>query len=63
MGEKKAKSKIKSRKLWVTIGTVLAGAAYPPLIPLLKIITPIYLGAQGAADAAEALAEGLGRTK
>lgn len=47
--------RLKSRKLWMTIGSVLLGMFYPPAIPLLKILTPMYVGAQGIADAAAGL--------
>lgn len=49
MGEK-----LKSRKLWLAILGSVVGIIYPPAAPLLKIIIPTYLGAQGVADAAAA---------
>ena len=47
--------KLKSRKLWITILGILAGVLYPPAIPLLTILAPTYVGAQGIVDAAEKL--------
>ena len=49
------KNRLKSRKLWAFIGTVITGALFPGLIPLLSIATPTYLGAQGAVDVAKAI--------
>jgi hypothetical protein len=46
--------KLKSRKLWITVLATLLGAFYPAALPLLKVLVPTYLGAQGLADAAAA---------
>lgn len=51
-------NKLKSRKLWVTILATLLGAVYPDILPLLKIVAPAYLVAEGGADFAGALAAG-----
>ena len=51
--------KLKSRKLWVTIGSILVGAFFPAVAPLLKIVVPTYVGAQGLADAAANLRQAL----
>lgn len=55
--------KLKSRKLWITVAAVLVGAFYPPLIPLLKIVAPVYVGAEGVADAAGALRRSIDKVK
>jgi len=47
--------KLKSRKLWLTIGSIALGAYAPALVPFLKILVPSYVAAQGIADAAGAL--------
>lgn len=47
--------KLKSRKLWITVLATLLSVFYPAAIPILKVIVPTYLGAQGLADAAAAL--------
>ena len=39
-----------SRKLFALIGTITIGILYPPIIPLLKIAAPTYIGSQGAVD-------------
>jgi len=49
------KEKLKSRKLWITVLSCLVGVFYPAALPLLKVLTPSYLVAQGAVDAALAL--------
>jgi hypothetical protein len=49
------KEKLKSRKLWVTIASILLGALFPASIPLLTILTPTYVGGQALVDAAAAL--------
>ena len=51
------KDKLKSRKLWVTVFSILAGIFFPPAVPLLTILAPTYVGAQAIADAAASLAE------
>lgn len=48
-------NKLKSRKLWALIGSVVLAVLYPPSIPILKLLTPTYLGAQGAVDLVQAL--------
>ena len=48
-------NKLKSRKLWAFIGTVVVGFAFPQLIPLLQIAAPSYIGVQGAVDLVKAL--------
>jgi hypothetical protein len=47
------KAKLKSRKLWAFIGSVVLGLVYPPSIPILKLLAPVYIGGQAAVDAAE----------
>lgn len=47
--------KLKSRKLWIAIIGILVGTFYPPALPILKILAPMYIGAQGIVDAAEKL--------
>ena len=59
MKDKSKRPRWKSRKLWMAIGGIVAGAAFPPLLPLLKIALPAYLGAQGAADCAETIGEAM----
>lgn len=49
------KEKLKSRKLWMTIGLTFLGILYPPALPLVKIALPSYVGAQGVVDALEML--------
>jgi len=50
--------KLLSRKLWVTILGTLLGAFKPELIPILKILIPSYVVAQGAVDVATNIKEG-----
>jgi len=47
--------KLGSRKLLVSLGAIALGIFYPPAVPLLKIVAPAYVGAEGIADAAGAL--------
>lgn len=47
--------KLKSRKLWMTIGAVALGLFYPPAVPLLTILAPTYVGGQAVVDAITAL--------
>ena len=48
-------NKLKSRKLWAFVGSIALAILYPPAIPVLKLLTPTYLGAQGAVDVVQAL--------
>lgn len=46
--------KLKSRKLWFSILSIIASAVYPPLIPVIKLLAPVYVGGQALVDAADA---------
>lgn len=48
-----------SRKLFAAVAAIVVGAFAPQLLPFLKILAPTYIGAQGVADAAGALAGAL----
>lgn len=45
------KEKLKSRKLWITILGGVAAALFPPLIPVITILVPTYVGGQAVVDA------------
>jgi hypothetical protein len=47
-------SKLKSRKLWVTVGSFVAAHFFPELIPLIKFLAPAYVLGQGYVDGAAA---------
>lgn len=49
------KSKWFSRKLLAAVGTTIVGAFCPELLPLLKILAPTYIVAQGIVDAAASM--------
>jgi len=55
--------KWKSRKLWVTIAAAVAGALYPPVLPLVAKLAAVYVPVQGAIDLAEKVGAAVSATR
>jgi len=44
------KKKWKSRKFWLSIAGIAAGALFPPIAPVIKLAIPLFNLGQGVAD-------------
>jgi hypothetical protein len=55
--------RLKSRKLWITIGTAIVGGLIPEAAPLLTKLAALYIPVQGAVDVAGAVVEAIDKVR